>query len=122
MNCPFCSHRLDRVTINGDAIHCCPDCSVAWRSGRRNSTAIPVAAASAAALRCPACGDQDLSRVSATTQAEEWTCAVCHGRLLRLTAPASPDRKQEPPAGGDAAGSAVEFLAEVAETIFGTAT
>jgi ribosomal protein L37AE/L43A len=122
MNCPFCSRRLDRVTINEDAIYCCPNCSVAWRAGLRNSTAIPGTTESTTALRCPGCGDQPLRRASTTAEAAEWQCTKCHGQLLQLAAQASPERKQESPTGGHAAGSAVEFMAEVAETIFGSAT
>ncbi len=48
--------------------------------------------------------------------------AGCHGRLLRLAAPASPERTQVSSAGRDTPGAVVETLAEIAETIFGVVT
>jgi predicted RNA-binding Zn-ribbon protein involved in translation (DUF1610 family) len=122
VNCPFCSRRLERITVRGETTHCCPKCSVAWRSGLRNTPVSRVAAESATALICPGCGHEGLDRVRTTAEAEEWKCVTCHGRLLRLAAPPSPERMQTPSQGGDTPGTVVEVLADIAEFIFDMAT
>ena len=113
MNCPLCSRRLECVVLKGSAMHCCPNCSIAWRPGVGNPTIGHAITGSGTALVCPDCGDRVLALMGATAQGEEWRCLACHGRLVRIAAAAvSPtvSLPPEPSAVGEIVGLAVQAL------------
>ena len=87
-SCPFCSRRLEDVAVLGSVIHCCPNCSIAWRSGAVPLTTSHASHRLGAALVCPDCGDRDLVPMGTTALGEGWRCLACHGRLVRISASA----------------------------------
>jgi hypothetical protein len=113
--CPLCSRRLECVVVKDRPIHCCPNCSIAWRPGSGDPTVSHATAGSGISLLCPDCGDRVLAPMGATALREEWRCLACHGRLGRLAAASISPPPQEASARGEVAGVAVEVLAHVAE-------
>ena len=113
-NCPLCARSLEDVALRGGVIHCCPNCSIAWRSGAGTPTVSHAITRSGTALVCPDCGDRALVPMGATAHGEEWRCIACHGRLVRVAASAVSPPPPEPSASGAIAGILVRSLAEAA--------
>jgi hypothetical protein len=98
-------------------MHCCPHCSIAWRSGAAAPTIGQAITRSGAALACPDCGDRDLVRMGATAQGEAWRCLACHGQLVRVAASAvSPEPVGDGPV-GEFGRPLAEFLVEGAMVV-----